>query len=99
MAVNDAEVFMRNYNGLKRFAELAGPDGIILDENYQTFVSVAHIYPDIYAYYYGLDGSLCTKYNIHDLLKIISAVSAYVNNSNVAGPYELIEDFDKRIYP
>jgi len=99
MAVNDAEVFMRNYNGLKRFAELAGPDGIILDENYQTFVSVAHIYPDIYAYYYGLDGSLCTKYNIHDLMKIISAVSAYVNNSNVAGPYELIEDFDKRIYP
>ena len=99
MAVNDADVFISNYKGLSAFAALAGEDGHILPENYQQFVSVAHIYPDIYAYYYGTEYSLCQKYNIHDLVKILNAVSAYVHNSNVAGPYELVEDFSKRIYP
>jgi hypothetical protein len=57
------------------------------------------MYNDIYTYYFGLENSLCLKYNIHDLLKILNSVSSYVHSSNVAGPYELVEDYSKRLYP
>ena len=98
-AVTDADVFIHNYKCLEKFAELFNEVGELPEENYQQFSLLAAMYNDIYTYYFGLEGSLCRKYNIHDLLKILNSIAAYVHNSNVAGPYELIEDYSKRLYP
>lgn len=98
-AVTDADVFIHNYKCLEKFAELFNDVGELPEKNYQQFSLLAAMYNDIYTYYFGLDGSLCRKYNIHDLLKILNSIAAYVHNSNVAGPYELIEDYSKRLYP
>ena len=86
-AVTDADVFRHNYYVLEKFAELANEVGEIPQDNYQKFILLGNMYPDIYRYYWGMEGGLCTKYNIHDLLKILKAVSNFVMNSNTAGEY------------
>ena len=99
LAVNDADAFVHNYDALSKFAELFDETGELQPENYQMFVTLSHLYNDIYAYYFGHEGALLTKYNIHDILKMLGVISAYVHSSNVAGPYQLVEDYDKRLGP
>lgn len=99
LAVNDADAFVHNYRGLEKFAELFDEVGELPSENYQMFVTLSHLYNDIYAYYFGHEGALLLKYNIHDILKMLGVVAAYIHSSNVAGPYQLVEDYDKRLGP
>ena len=99
LAVNDAAAFVHNYDALTKFAELFDGLGVLPEENYQMFVTLSHMYNDIYAYYFGHEGALLTKYNIHDILKMLGVVSAYVHSSNIAGPYRLEEDYEKRLGP
>ena len=57
------------------------------------------MYNDIYQYYWAEEYGILNKYNIHDVIKLLQTTIDYVNDSNVSGPYRLIEDYDKRIYP
>lgn len=99
MAVDQADAFAHNYNALKEFEKCFDESGVLMDEWQQMFVTLGHMYPDIYAYYFGMTGALLYKYNIHDIVKMLGQVSAYIHESNVVGPYKLVEDFDKRLYP
>ena len=99
MAVSDAGAFMHNFNALTKFEQVFDEDGHVKEESQQLFVTLAHLYPDIYAYYFGYKGGFLFKYNIHDIIAMLRQVSDYVNSSNIAGPYKLIEDFTKRLGP
>lgn len=99
MAVDQADAFMRNYKALAEFAKCANDVGEIRSDMRQMFITLGHMYPDIYAYYFGMENALLFKYNIHDIIRMLGQISAYVHSSNVTGPYTLDEDFDKRLYP
>lgn len=99
LAVTQKDVFTRNYNALKKFAEFFDDEGKLIERYQMMFITTANLYNDIYSYYFGHEGSICTVYNIHDILSMLGAVSAYMNESNVSGPYEMIEDYEKRLYP
>ena len=99
LAVDQADAFAHNYNALKEFAKCFNELGELIDSKYQMFVTLGHMYPDIYAYYFGMKDALLYKYNIHDIIAMLGQVSAYIHESNVVGPYKLVEDFEKRLYP
>ena len=99
LAQQDLEAFSHNLKALKEFSECFDKVGNIIEDKQTQFVFLTHMYNDIYQYYWAEEYGILNKYNIHDVIKLLQTTIDYVNDSNVSGPYRLVEDYDKRIYP
>ena len=98
LAINDPDTFNYNIRILCKFLIFFDHYGMLIEEYATKFSLLCALYPDIYAYYWGNNYSILNVYNIHDIYMLLLEISKYVHQSNVSGPYMLVEDYCKRIY-
>ena len=99
MAIDDNQSFRENMRQLIEFSQYFNTDGTMMDDMETKFVFTAHMYPDVYAYYWGNQYSILQKYNIHDIIEVLGEIAEYIAKTNVsARPHEMAEDIEKRIY-
>ncbi len=99
LSIDDPAAFKHNIQALIEFSQCFDEYGNIKDDMKTKFVFISHMYPDIYAYYWGDNYSILNKYNINDIIEVLNEIAEYVADKNVHGrPQILIEDIDKRIY-
>lgn len=97
LAINDPAAFNHNVHALEKFLQFFDHLGNIIEGTETKWSLLCTMYPDIYAYYWGNEYSILNTYNIHDIFMLLLEISKYVHQSNVSGPYMLVEDYNKRI--